>query len=266
MMNSLRTSLLVMVGIAIACSAFAVPAPSVRDPGENFWMERLNDDETGWSWFDIRWNDTLTKSMVAMPFYMRMYDFTGVYTGNVPAVFQQNAAPKREAWMYCVDERPIVDPDWYRDAKGELPNPNIAPVTQLAWSRKVYLIDKYGPSSVLDSVKGSAMQLAIWELINETTGTLNVSAGKGSFFIFGGSLSYWSSSVALANTWLNEVSALTFPEGYGSWDQAWVARNVSAGMSESGQNFNEVPIPEPAPIVALAAGLLPLLASFRRRT
>lgn len=264
MMNTMRTSVLVMIGIAIACSAFAAPAPSVRDAGEDFWMLRLNDDETGWSWFDIRWNDTLSKSMVARPFYMRIFDFTGVYTGNVPTTYQQDAAPKREAWTYCIDERPILDPDWYRDARGELPNPNIATVTQLAWNRKVYLIDKYGLSSVTDNVKGSAMQLAIWELVNETSGSLGVSAGQGSFYISGGSLSYWSSSVALANTWLNEVSAVIFPEGYGSWDQAWVARNSVAGLTETGQNLNEVPVPEPTSLVALAGGLLPLPALRRR--
>jgi len=114
-----------------------------------------------------------------------------------------------------------------------------------------------------DKQKGAALQLAIWEVLYEKTGTYSIDASGGS-----GVNSFYVSSVdsgvrslanqMLASTWnvVNLNIETTF------WNAV-----TSGGAYRSSQDLigPMAPVPEPSTVVAGALLLLPFLASTIRR-
>ncbi len=98
-----------------------------------------------------------------------------------------------------------------------------------------------------------AFQIALWELIYEGEGNLSVSSGAGYFYVASG---FGSGTVGLANNWLAAL---------GDWDgtDAW---SFHVLQNEGSQNLLTVrPVPTPAALGLLLAGLGGLLVVRRRR-
>jgi PEP-CTERM motif len=157
---------------------------------------------------------------------------------------------------YCTD---IFEPfafdityDNYRlVATGEAGGFTAAQANTLA---KLYAVADNGKTAIVDTLNESvAFQLAVWEVMNETSSTLSISGpNKGAFYIESGAN---KSVVSMANTWLNAASndvATNFR----------VTRLVSNGQQDM-IVVNEVP--EPATYALLVAGLAAVGFTARRR-
>ncbi|MDB5817887.1 MAG: hypothetical protein JWQ11_1527 [Rhizobacter sp.] len=111
------------------------------------------------------------------------------------------------------------------------------------------LFTSYG--SVVDTkIESAAMQLAVWEIVDETRGSYNVSNGS-----FSASLDRGSDAavVSLANSWLSNLGSNN-------------VYSVSALSSASHQDFLVLaPVPEPSTYALMLAGLMGVAFVARRR-
>ncbi|MBN8280728.1 MAG: PEP-CTERM sorting domain-containing protein, partial [Gammaproteobacteria bacterium] len=104
-------------------------------------------------------------------------------------------------------------------------------------------------SSVHDSATSGAFQLAIWEIVNETSGTYDL--GSGNFRASDVS----NGSLAIAQNWLGNLGGLN-------------QYTVSVWQSRTRQDlamFERVTVPEPASLTILGVALA-AAAAARRRT
>lgn len=111
------------------------------------------------------------------------------------------------------------------------------------------LVAKNFTDSFTTTVKSAAMQIAIWEITHETSGTYNVT--NGTFSVNSGNTNV-NAARTLANTWLSEIPGLT------------VAAPMIALSSPTRQDFITV-VPVPPSIALFAGGLLFGLWGVRRR-
>jgi hypothetical protein len=111
------------------------------------------------------------------------------------------------------------------------------------WGRDFALIGE-------NNRRAAAFQIAVWEIINETSGTLNLSNGY-----FGATASD-SATITLANSWLSEL------DGTGP-----MANILVALTSDNRQDYVVQGAPAPTGFVLGAIGALPLafVAARRRR-
>jgi len=126
-----------------------------------------------------------------------------------------------------------------------------------------HLFDNHHADADTSSTTAAAFQLAIWEIINENSGTYELSyydGDRGSFYAKN------SSSVALANDWLDEVVAETGVPDIAlriltdpcKQDYAVILPDVPEPPSNGA-------IPEPMTMLALIAGLGGTGGYLRRR-
>jgi hypothetical protein len=105
--------------------------------------------------------------------------------------------------------------------------------------------------AINDAVSEAAFQIAVWEIVYETTGSYNLANGSAQFT--GGSAST-DGALSLASTWLGSLAAT--PSLY----------TVSVLASGTYQDqVIAVPVPEPSSYALLAGGLLAMGAVIRRR-
>ena len=119
---------------------------------------------------------------------------------------------------------------------------------------KLYAIADNGKTTKVDTLNESvAFQLAVWEVMNETSGKLSITgANKGAFYLEAGAN---SAVIKLANSWLSATNndiATNFR----------VTRLVSNGQQDM-IVVNEVP--EPSTYALLVAGLAAVGFTARRR-
>lgn len=123
-------------------------------------------------------------------------------------------------------------------------------------SRIAYLVNKYLPGITASGTndEGRALQLAIWELSEESSGTFDLSGG----------------SFRASETNGNPLSAATL-----NWTQTYLA-DIGTGvgpfyasnLNSSGRQFSQnmvTAVPEPASIAAIGFGLAAVLRRRRRR-
>ena len=223
-----------VVGLMIACS-FVVVALSCS------------------AWAGADWKLTLVQSVWQSGTVYWLGSTQGVYAGALKMKVDQydsshqNVIASYYKWMYCIDKAWYDSTDWYERVQGGIPYNNTPVLTEEKWARKVWLINRYGWESWLDAEKAAGLQLAIWEVITDTTLDLT----KGNFYVVSG---YSAGSINYANSLLAVVQAASDAE---------IAADV---YYVNHQNMNEIPvIPEPFTLVLASLGI-GAVAGLRRLT
>lgn len=111
-------------------------------------------------------------------------------------------------------------------------------------------------SKVTDAKTSSAFQLAAWEIMAETTSTLNV--GNGTFYVKGDALG----ADTLANSWLANLYTATPTQNLQLY--IWTA-NIQ-GSTQDLAVFAPVPEPETYAMMLAGLGLLGGMARWRKAT
>ena len=223
-----------VVGLMIACS-FVVVALSCS------------------AWAAADWKLTLVQGVWQSGTVYWLGSTQGVYAGALKMKVDQydsshqNVIASYYKWMYCIDNAWYDSTDWYERVQGGIPYNNVPKLTEEKWARKVWLINRYGWESWLDAEKAAGLQLAIWEVITDTTLDLT----KDDFRVVSG---YSTGSINYANSLLAVVRAASDAE---------IAADV---YYVNDQNMNEIPvIPEPFTLVLASLGI-GAVAGLRRLT
>lgn len=158
-----------------------------------------------------------------------------VRTGEILIQFQGS-----QETAYCVDLDHWILGQWEAD---------IAPVTSVNGGLRIaYLYDHFA-SSVTTSVQGAGLQIAIWELLDDFGGTLDLGAGR---FRFTGSSTVSNQALAYLAALPGDLSGYTTPS---------FILATESGRCPRSQNLI---VPEPASLV-LCSLLLPVWLINRRR-
>lgn len=169
---------------------------------------------------------------------------------------------------FCIDVRyNITEPAYWES--GSFPNPNSGPpptwqingIYRAASLYRAYagLASGANFSSAQGKIDGAALQLAIWEVLYETSGTYNVLSGSG-FYVSGAA----SAITTEANNWLASAANVADASLTTTF---WDARLKADGVTPltSNQDLIGPPIPEAGTFLAGALLFLPFLASTIRR-
>ena len=120
---------------------------------------------------------------------------------------------------------------------------------------KLYTVADNGASAKVDSLNETvAFQLAVWEIVNETSSKLSITndSNRGLFYVQSGAT---SEQMSLANSWLGKAQAATS-------SSFQVTRLASKGH----QDFLTVSqVPEPSTYALMCAGLGAMAWVARRR-
>jgi hypothetical protein len=106
----------------------------------------------------------------------------------------------------------------------------------------------------------TAFQLAVWEVANETTSTLNVdssSSAKGTFYLTSGGGANSANVISQANNWLSNLSSYTPESGLYAF--------VRDANSNYGQDFMVKVVPIPAAAWLFGSALFGTAALGRRK-
>jgi hypothetical protein len=112
-------------------------------------------------------------------------------------------------------------------------------------------------ASVSDGVTAGAFQMAVWEIVTETSGTFDVNAG---YFQMTGNGSASNNAEALANSWLGNLNS-------GAWSPvSGNTRYFAASVPGSTQDLvsDTTPVPLPAAGLLLVAAIGGLALARRR--
>ncbi len=112
--------------------------------------------------------------------------------------------------------------------------------------------------AVMNATTEAAFQIAIWELAYETASTYNVSTGTAKFW---GGNAQTSGALAMANTWLGQLSSIK------TGLDVDVLESFTTLRSTGHQDVVFAPpVPEPSTYALMAAGLLGMGFVARRRS
>ncbi|HVP13088.1 MAG TPA: PEP-CTERM sorting domain-containing protein [Phycisphaerae bacterium] len=139
---------------------------------------------------------------------------------------------------YCVD----LD-HWVKNAWDATP----ASVSTINGGLEAAWLYDHFAKSVTTGAEGAALQIAIWEVVDDFGGTPNLSTGN---FSFSGAKSVLTSAQSYLNAMPSDLSGYTTPSFI-----------VKSGDVVRSQNLI---VPEPAALALLASGL-PILLAGRRR-
>jgi len=106
-------------------------------------------------------------------------------------------------------------------------------------------------TALTGSLQSAAFQLAVWEIVNEATTTLNVNSGD--FYVTGGS----STVRTLANTWLTSSAGAAITQTMSVWEGGNSTQDLAV--------FAPIPEAETYAMLLAGLGLMGFVARRRRR-
>ena len=147
---------------------------------------------------------------------------------------------------------------------GPWPGPHGAPMTLTQKTNLLKLFGLHNSDVTLSTTNAAAFGAAVWEIVWETSGTLNPS---GALDVTAGylSVSVNSGAQTLANTWLGQLASYnpsSYPEIQGLLDNTPQDQLV---LIIGGTGGPENPIPEPVTMAGLMMGIGGLVTYVRKR-
>lgn len=166
-----------------------------------------------------------------------------VYSGALSAT-ASDTAQSFEAW--CVD---IFQNAYFNWSSSDYVSESASIYPGTDKSNLLLKLATESLGSVNNSLTSSAFQLAVWEIVNETSGSYSLS--DGTFSASGAS----DDSIALANNWLSKLPGVTTHNSY----------SISVLHSADYQDFAVfTAVPEPGTIALFGLGLLGIATSRRK--
>ena len=177
----------------------------------------------------------------------------GVYAGGFAGVYTSGASSTSFV-AYCVDLSQTFN---WGSAFAVTPASASSVFTATQYAALDHLYTQHFPATT-DKATSAAFQLAVWEIITETSGSYSLTAGPGQG-------SFWATPYGLAAT---EGSALTTANLWLGTVGTGAAGGYSLTVLQSQSNQDQLiatPIPEPETYAMLLAGLGLLGFAARRR-
>jgi len=126
----------------------------------------------------------------------------------------------------------------------------------------------YNNATLTSATQSAAFQAALWEIVWETNGTLNVSGGN--FSVNGGTnptlMAAWDGSAEgstadIANDMLESLATATLTQGV----DVWVSDGVQNQVMVVSTGKDIPPVPEPLTMAGLGMGICGLVTYIRKR-
>jgi hypothetical protein len=260
--SSLRSVLVSLAAVATA-AAFAAPAAATSYFNvTSVGMNRVGGQD---ALYGTIYNAGLTNGQATV------YVGQAALTGKVNGTGSSFTLP-----TWCVDIFETLKADKFYNVplkQLDLNNPHPDPTRVQLNTVITFLtnIDTQTKGTLLTGAKAAAAaQLGVWEILNETSSTYNLTSG--SFYAAGGTLGTGNTSaMALANTWLGNLTNGTWtkpktglglvmldPKDAHNQEQVFVA-SMSAGLGATSA------VPEAATWMTMIAGFGVVGVSLRRR-
>lgn len=194
--------------------------------------------------------------------------YTGVYNLLLTDATAYTGWLKGTVQSFCIDMDDTASGDPHLYAIKELddaPDGYAGPMYDTKARHLAELLDEnwaWG-TTVTSSLQAAAIQLAVWEIVGETSGTYNLTMGSGSVYLNSTGPNYWDTGDVgtVAQAMLNAISAA----GHDYIDR-YVAVSHPIGSGTEGYQDYVVRVPLPGAVLLGMLGLSVAGARLRRRS
>lgn len=184
--------------------------------------------------------------------------YVGVYELNLKNASVTGLAPGQEAMLngdvdaFCIDIwnwAPSLHNQYNVQTLDDAPNPVSAPSRRMGLAKAAQLaelLNAHWNAELDTSLKGAALQAAVWEVVEEDEATYGYNIDTGDFYLTGD-----PDVRSLANTWLTDLS----PGGAASFaNYVALCHPITVGSTDQWQDY-VVRVPVPGAVLLGILGL-----------